>query len=136
MSKYRLLRLIIGIAFPVAVMFILFWGLYVKIPIPCIFNQITGLYCPTCGATRAVIYLIHGNITDALKSNALITISAIPLLFTFTVMWLGVIFNHKEWFVSNTAMIKFFCVFVVIYIIFGIVRNIPTIPFIWLNPIY
>lgn len=136
MPKYRLLRLIIGIAFPVAVIFILFWGLYVKIPIPCIFNQITGLYCPTCGATRAVIYLIHGNITDALKSNALITISAIPLLFTFTVMWLGVIFNHKEWFVSNTAMIKFFCVFVVIYIIFGIVRNIPTIPFIWLNPIY
>lgn len=135
MPKYRLLRLIIGIAFPVAIIFILYWGLYVRIPIPCIFNQITGLYCPTCGATRAVIYLMHGDITDALKSNALITISAIPLLFIFTVMWLGVIFNRKEWFVSNTAMIKFFCVFVVIYIIFGIVRNIPTIPFIWLNPI-
>ena len=135
MPKYRLLRLIIGIAFPVAVMFILFWGLYVKIPIPCIFNQITGLYCPTCGATRAVIYLMHGDITDALKSNALITISAIPLLFIFTVIWVGLIFNRKDWFVSNTAMIKFFCVFVVIYIIFGIVRNIPTIPFIWLNPI-
>ena len=135
MPKYRLLRLIIGIAFPVAIIFILFWGLCVKIPIPCVFNHITGLYCPTCGATRAVIYFMHGNITDALKSNALITISAIPLLFIFTVMWLGVIFNRKEWYVPNTAVIKFFCVFVVIYIIFGIVRNIPTIPFIWLNPI-
>lgn len=135
MPKYRLLRLIIGIAFPVAIIFILFWGLCVKIPIPCVFNHITGLYCPTCGATRAVIYFMHGNITDSLKSNALITLSAIPLLFIFTVMWLGVIFNRKEWYVPNTAVIKFFCVFVVIYIIFGIVRNIPTIPFIWLNPI-
>ena len=135
MPKYRLLRLIIGIAFPVAIIFILFWGLCVKIPIPCVFNHITGLYCPTCGATRAVIYLMHGDITDALKSNALITLSAIPLLFIFTVMWLGVIFNRKEWFVANTTVIKFFCVFVVIYIIFGIVRNISTIPFIWLNPI-
>ena len=135
MSKYRLLRLIIGIAFPVVVIFILFWGLYVKIPIPCVFNQITGLYCPTCGGTRAVIHLMHGDITDALKSNAFITLSAIPLLFVFTVMWLGVILNRKEWFIPNTAMVKFFCVFAMLYIIFGIVRNIPTIPFIWLNPI-
>ena len=135
MSKYRLLRLIIGIAFPVSVIFILFWGLYVKIPIPCIFNKITELYCPTCGATRAVIFLVHGDIIDALKSNAFITLSAIPLLFVFAVIWLGVILNRKEWFIPNCAMVKFFCIFAMLYIIFGIVRNIPSIPFVWLNPI-
>ena len=129
------MRLIIGIAFPVSVIFILFWGLYVKIPIPCIFNKITELYCPTCGATRAVIFLVHGDIIDALKSNAFITLSAIPLLFVFAVIWLGVILNRKEWFIPNCAMVKFFCIFAMLYIIFGIVRNIPSIPFVWLNPI-
>lgn len=29
---------------------------------PCLFHLLTGLYCPGCGGTRAVIYLFHGRI--------------------------------------------------------------------------
>lgn len=28
----------------------------------CSFNRITGLYCPGCGGTRAVVYFFEGNI--------------------------------------------------------------------------
>ncbi len=29
---------------------------------PCLFRTITGLYCPGCGGTRALIALLHGNL--------------------------------------------------------------------------
>lgn len=32
----------------------------------CVFNRLTGFYCPGCGGTRAFIYLIHGNIIKSL----------------------------------------------------------------------
>lgn len=33
---------------------------------PCIFHTVTGLYCPGCGGTRAVLALLHGKIGQAL----------------------------------------------------------------------
>lgn len=29
---------------------------------PCVFHTLTGLYCPGCGGTRAVKYLLHGQV--------------------------------------------------------------------------
>jgi hypothetical protein len=39
---------------------------------PCPFHLLTGLYCPGCGATRALHKLAHGNFTAALKLNPLV----------------------------------------------------------------
>lgn len=33
--------------------------------IPCQFHALTGLYCPGCGGTRAVLCLLHGNLAAA-----------------------------------------------------------------------
>ena len=41
----------------------------------CVFHDLTGLPCITCGATRAAIAFFHGNISNAWKWN--------PLVFTF-----------------------------------------------------
>lgn len=135
MRRKILLRLIIGIAFPAAVIFVLFWALCINLPLPCIFYQTTGLYCPSCGATRAIISLVHGDIINALKNNLFITITSIPLLLLLTRMWLGALLNRKSWLIPNNNVIKILFASAILYILFGILRNIPVVPFIWLNPI-
>jgi hypothetical protein len=38
----------------------------------CWFRQLTGIPCPTCGATRCAMALIHGHLGDALHRNPFI----------------------------------------------------------------
>ena len=35
----------------------------------CVFKAITGIPCPTCGSTRAVILLSHGHLESAFRMN-------------------------------------------------------------------
>ena len=38
----------------------------------CWFRQMTGLPCPTCGATRSILSLAHGNLGDAIALNPML----------------------------------------------------------------
>lgn len=51
---------------------------------PCIFQLVTGLYCPGCGGTRAVKYLLTGQIAKSLQYHPLV-------LYTSAVVCLEVI---------------------------------------------
>ncbi len=46
----------------------------------CLFKNITGLPCPSCGTTHALLYLMNGKPLDALGSNPLGFILAFMLL--------------------------------------------------------
>ena len=37
-----------------------------KLATPCLFKQVTRLPCPSCGATRSIISLFHGEIKEAI----------------------------------------------------------------------
>lgn len=37
----------------------------------CLFRHVTGIPCPSCGSTRSLLSLLHGNVTDSLKLNPL-----------------------------------------------------------------
>lgn len=39
---------------------------------PCVFQMLTGLYCPGCGGTRALWFLLHGDILKSLWYHPLI----------------------------------------------------------------
>jgi hypothetical protein len=51
---------------------------YLTLLHPCLFHSITGVPCPSCGATRSAVSLVHGDIFYALKMN--------PLFFLFYII--------------------------------------------------
>lgn len=68
------------------------WFLYRGIPdnnfTPCIFKNVTGIACPSCGSTRSVLLLSHGNFTDALLLNPLgVFMAAIMLIAPFWLLY-------------------------------------------------
>lgn len=55
--------IIIIILIPV---FLIFGDLLINGGIDCFFLKVTHLYCPGCGGTRSVYYLIHGHILKSI----------------------------------------------------------------------
>lgn len=89
-----------------------------RIAIPCIFNKITGLYCPGCGITRAIKSLLSGDIQTSFRNNILLY-TVIPLL--FIAMSLDRITKHKYKKTYNIILI----ILLVITIGYAILRNLP-----------
>ena len=56
---------------------------------PCAFHEFTGLYCPGCGGTRAVRFLVRGNIWKSFIYNptVLYTVIATFIFFAFVVKY-------------------------------------------------
>ncbi|MBN1543182.1 DUF2752 domain-containing protein, partial [candidate division KSB1 bacterium] len=48
---------------------------------PCLFHHKTGIPCPSCGATRAAIYLCHFSFVQALWANPFFTLFFLALAF-------------------------------------------------------
>ena len=95
-----------------------------------LFRELTGFYCPGCGATRALHELLHGNIQSALTLN--------PLLIIFMPYFIYLFFNTYVF--SNKVVIKNhlnnknIAIIIIIFLIYGFIRNIPIYPFSLLVP--
>ena len=46
----------------------------------CYFMRLTGIYCPGCGATRALFCLLRGKIAESMLANPIVFFSACVLL--------------------------------------------------------
>ena len=59
---------------------------------PCVFHSLTGLYCPGCGGTRAILELLRGHILLSLSYHPIV-VYTVGLygwyLFTNTMEWLS-----------------------------------------------
>src|SRR5438105_2664173 len=51
-----------------------------SLPTPCLFKEITGLPCPSCGITRALLLLAHGNLSASLFLNPLGLLLALGMI--------------------------------------------------------
>lgn len=47
-----------------------------KYCLPCIIHRVTGLYCPGCGGTRAVVSLLRGRVLDSFLLHPLVPYGA------------------------------------------------------------
>jgi hypothetical protein len=92
----------------------------------CQFYQLTGLYCPGCGATRASYQLLHGNFLMALHDNALYVISLAAL--AVRALWVGkqkIGRQYVRFFIPPLAL----WVFLAMAVVFVVLRNLPAFSF-------
>ena len=92
----------------------------------CQFYKWTGLYCPGCGDTRAVIALMNGDILLSLRQNALIVVLILVLAALYIELLLKVVFEKR--FKSPVFNLKFLWIFLILFAVYSVVRNF--IPFI------
>ena len=108
------------------VIFLIYAVLIIKfdIGIPCIFYEVTGLYCPGCGITRLCVSLFEGDLYQAFRYNPIIFID-VPIIFILFV--LDILFKDKKIIkkITNVLII----ILIVITVIFGVLRNILAFSF-------
>ena len=80
----------------------------------CAFRQLSGMPCPTCGSTHALLHLAQGEVMPALFFNPLFTLTMIFLLAAFVcsivaaalkLRRLNFFSSKKERFVLKTAAV-------------------------------
>jgi hypothetical protein len=96
----------------------------------CLLHEMTGLYCPGCGTTRALHCLLRGEIGAALHENALV-ILAIPLVGG---LMLRRFLRRCPPVAGSRFRLVWIVVFLVVVVAFGVLRNVPCQPFSWLAP--
>ena len=88
----------------------------------------TGIYCPGCGATRALHELLRGHWLTAFRLNALFTLS-LPCLALFGLYrWATTDRGGSTWKPQWTWVL------LGMVVTFGVLRNVPVHPFTLLAP--
>ena len=104
-----------------------------NIPLICVFHEVTGLYCPGCGAGRACYSILHGQFLEAFCYNPIMTV-LLPLIGLYIaarmVDWVVTGGNH----IDRKINVKFLTWVLVIVVVYGVLRNIPVFPFTLLAP--
>lgn len=125
------------IAVAVAVPLILIAGatfLYVyKWGPPCITHSLTGIYCAGCGAGRASVDLLHGDLLAAIDHN-LLFVAALPFVAYYLVKkYISYCFGRDilPFFKMNLVI---GIIILVVIVVFIVLRNIPIAPFNYLAP--
>ena len=88
--------------------------------IPCIFHEITHLYCPGCGLTRMILSIMKLNFYQAFRYNPLLFIAS-PFIISYYITY------YYNWLQDKNIKIskKTWIFFLIITIIFMMLRNIP-----------
>jgi hypothetical protein len=92
----------------------------------CLFHQLTGLNCPGCGGTRAVYALLHGNVTLALKDNALFVVVLAAAVARG--IWFAARRIRRQP-VGEFLPARFLWMWLVFAAVFTVLRNLPAFAF-------
>ena len=97
---------------------------------PCPLHALTGIWCPGCGATRALYSLVHGDFARAWAMNPLLLIAApfVLLMVLNTAGWKPRVFDPMMRVLANPKL------WLVVLVSFMVLRNLPFAPFDLLAP--
>ena len=98
----------------------------------CLFNSLTGYYCPGCGSQRAIHSLLHLDFAGVISYNFLF----LPALLLIIYHYLHPLFNRIfHWNLPNVFYLKNTpWIILGVVILFWILRNLPFYPFSVLAP--
>lgn len=101
------------------------WLQTTNIGIPCQIRSLTGFYCPSCGISRMFLALFRLDLKAAFRYNAAVMI-LVPCCILFALIYKvkGSPFYH-----SKKSLNIFIAVILILYITFGILRNVPGFEF-------
>ena len=114
----------INIIFLIRLISYLYLGNKLNVYINCPIKEITGLYCPGCGITRMLQAILQLNFYQAFRYNPLLFIS-LPFFIFFTIE--GIITKKDP--LYNKIPNKILITIIIIFIIYGILRNLPLFDF-------
>jgi Protein of unknown function (DUF2752) len=97
----------------------------------CLVKLTTGFDCPGCGGTRAFWYLLHGNIPAAARSH-IMAVFAAPFLAYMYVAWSVNLMTGKGRLPVLRLSPKTISIFLAVWGVFSVLRNLPWAPFTWL----
>lgn len=93
----------------------------------CPLYQMTGFSCPGCGLTRGFHALFHGDIFGALGYNALIPVYVFVFLY-IAVALISIVVRGRG-ISARFVQPKLIYGFLIVSLVFGVVRNLPFYPF-------
>ena len=94
---------------------------YMSFSIPCLFHELTGLYCPRCGITRMIFSILQFDFYQAFRWNIFLFI-LIPIFLGYGIVY------YVDWIFDKTPPVLpnwFWNILLFSAILFGILRNIP-----------
>lgn len=98
----------------------------------CLSHQLLGIHCPGCGLTRAAHSLLNGRPAQAFAYNPLLVLLSPYLLAALvrsTWFWLWGTEPRRSLF-----PVRYSWLFLAVFIVFWVLRNVPAYPFTLLAP--
>lgn len=92
----------------------------------CPIHRLLHIWCPSCGATRALTALMHGDILLALRQNAVVIAAIIVLLALYIELVLRVFGKNVRFPLIHNP--KFYIIMLALWLAYAVTRNfIPEI---------
>jgi ABC-type branched-subunit amino acid transport system permease subunit len=129
-------RLLVGIGVPILVIggfaIVYFYDPDRNLlPIPCLFNMVTGLDCIGCGTTRALNALAHGKILTALSHNLITPFWLLLPAYALLGEWLRAVVGRPV--LPPIRDHRWMLILLLVSsLLFFVLRNLPWEPFTWL----
>ena len=98
----------------------------------CPLFALTGFACPGCGLTRGFHSLFHGDLISAIDFNALIPVWA--MIFAYVFVSLILLAMRGRGLPMWPTWPRFLWTFMIVLLVFGVLRNLPVYPFTILFP--
>lgn len=131
--KYRIMLVLCsGLILAAAAAFFHFYSGF-PIPLVCAWYEITGLYCPGCGAGRACRAILQFHFVEAFCYNPVFVL-LFPLFGLYFAVritdWTVTGGNHTD----RKISVRLLIVILILVLVYGVIRNIPFYPFALLAP--